>query len=162
MTPQQIRDAIAADPALQALAAQNATQAIAEALSVGRVRIVSRHVTERGVRALPVLPRSRHSLLTTLQAAATQTPSWLVPTLTALGIPSEDHAAYADDLGSAYRWLTNADGLDIGTAAARSMLDLIAASVPAAAAACAAVKALAEVPDPVTHEQVGAALRGDD
>lgn len=161
MTPQQIRDAIAADPALQALAEAGNTQAIADALSVGRTRVVSRMITERGVRALPVLPRSRHALLQTLRDAATTTPAWLVPTLTALGVPQEDHAAMADDIASAHGWLLNADGLDIGTSAARSMLDLIAASVPAAAAACAAVKALATVPDPIAHTQVGAALRGD-
>jgi hypothetical protein len=162
MTPQEIRDAIAADPALQALAAADPvdTQAIADALSVGRVRVVSRHITERGVRALPVLPRSRHALLQTLCDAAQAAPPWLVPTLTALGVPAEDHAAMADDLASAHGWLLNADGLDIGTAAARSMLDLIAATVPAATQACLAVKALAEEPDPITHTQVGAALMG--
>lgn len=141
------------------LVAAGATQAIADILSVGRKRIVSRHLTERGVRALAVLPRSRHALLQTLRDAAQSTPAWLVPTLTAVGVPAEDHAALADDLASAHGWLLNADGLDIGAASARSMLDVIAAAVPSAAPACAAVKALAEEPDPITHTQVGAALK---
>lgn len=162
MTPQQIRDAIAASPELTALAEPPAnTQAIADALSVGRQRVVPYHISERGVRAMPVLPRSRHALLQTLHDAAQAAPPWLTPALTAIGLPAEDHPAIADDLASAYGWLLNADGLDIGTDAARSMLDLIAMTVPAAASACMAIKALAEEPDPITHTQVGAALRGD-
>lgn len=46
MTPQQIRDAIAASPALVALAQAGNTQAIADALSVGRTRLTP---TEVGV-----------------------------------------------------------------------------------------------------------------
>lgn len=162
MTPQQIRDEISANPVLQNLATSQPinTQAIADILSVGRVRVIPRHITERGVRALSVLPRSRHALLQTLKDAAGTSPAWLVPALTAAGVPTEDHAAMSDDLASAYTWLLNADGLDVGTTAARSMLDLIAAMVPAATQACLAVKALAEEPDPITHTQVGYALQG--
>lgn len=138
--------------------------AIAAALSVKadgqpRTRVTSRHVTERGVRALEaVLPRSRFALLSTLKSAALATPAWLAPTLTALQIPVEDHEAYADDLASAHGWLLDADGLDIGANGARNMLDLIADAVPAAAPACAAVKKLAEVPDPVSVDAVSEAL----
>lgn len=162
MTAQDIRNAIAADPALQALAADRNDGAIAAALSATLPpEVVPRHLTERGVRALPVSPRSRHALLQTLRDAAVAAPPWLAPTLTALGIPAEDHAAMADDLASAHRWLLDADGIDVGTSAARSMLDLIAATVPAAAPACAAVKALAEVTAVLPVSAVSAALNED-
>ncbi|ODU07990.1 MAG: hypothetical protein ABS84_14870 [Rubrivivax sp. SCN 71-131] len=136
------------------------TQGIADALSVGRTRVEPRLISERGVRALPVLPRSRHALLSELASAATAAPAWLVPTLTAVGVPADDHDAYAADLASAHGWLLNADGLDVGAPAARAMLDMIAIAVPATAAACTAVKALAEHPDPITHMQVALALQG--
>lgn len=124
-----------------------------------RTRVMPRHVTERGVRALTdVQPRSRFALLSELKAAATTTPAWFVPTLTALQIPAEDHDALADDLASAHGWLLDADGLDIGAAGARNMLDLIAEAVTAAAPACVAVKKLAEVPDPISTSAVSAVL----
>lgn len=132
--------------------------AIAALLSAGRKRVQSLRITERAVRTLPVLPRARFALLDTLRQAQTAAPAWLVPTLTAMGVPSEDHAAYADDLASAWRWLLSPDGIDVGAASARGMLDLIAANVTAAAPACVAVKALAEAADPVTAAQVQQAL----
>lgn len=131
---------------------------IAALLSTGRKRIVPTHITERGVRTLAVLPRARFALLDCLRTAATAEPAWLSPTLTALGVPAEDHPAYADDLASAWRWLVSPDGLDIGSAAARGMLDIIAANVTAAAPACAAVKALAEESDPIITAAVSDAL----
>lgn len=44
MSPQEIRAAIAASPELQALAAEGNTQAIADALSVGRTKLVPTEV----------------------------------------------------------------------------------------------------------------------
>lgn len=131
---------------------------IANVLSTARKRITSTHITERGVRALNVLPRSRFALLNCLRAAQDATPDWLAPALTAMGVPVEDHPAYADDLASAWRWLLSADGLDVGSDVARRMLDLIAANVPAAAPACAAVKELAECADPISTGVVSDAL----
>lgn len=131
---------------------------IAGLLSTGRKRVVSRHLTERGVRTLAVQPRSRHALLQALRDAATTMPTWLDGALQAAGVASEDRPAFADDLASAHRWLLSSDGLDVGSAAARGMLDMIAANVTAAAAACAAVKALAEVADPISPRQVSDAL----
>lgn len=131
---------------------------IANALSTGRKRVTSTRITERGVRALNVLPRARFALLDCLRSAQGAPPDWLSPSLAALGVPVEDHPAYADDLASAWRWLLSADGLDVGNAAARSMLDLIAANVPASALACAAVKALAEADDPINTGAVSDAL----
>lgn len=134
--------------------------AIAAVLSVGRTKRVSRFLTARGVRTLSVLPRSRYALLTTLRDAAQQQPAWLVPVLTAAGVPVEDHPALADDLASAHGWIHQEAGLDVGTSAAWNMLDAIAAGVPAAADACQAVKELSLQPDPIHHSAVSAALQG--
>ena len=131
---------------------------IAESLSLGRIQLSSRHITERGVRALNVLPRHRMALLTVLKDAEVSVPGWFVPTLTAIGVPAADHAALSDDIKSAYYWLKNADGLDIGASGARGMLDIIAAAVPDAAPACVAVKALAELPNPISVNAVSDAL----
>lgn len=161
MTPQEIRDAIAADQALAALAASRADDgAIAAALSAGRTKVVSRLITERAVRALAVSPASRYALLQTLKDAATTPPAWMPLVMTGAGVPAEDQPAYMDDLSSAWRWLTQEGGLDVGTAAARALLDMISAGVTASAAACAAVKALAVEPDPVTVNDVVKALEG--
>ena len=160
MTPQEIRDAIAADPTLAALAASRSDDgAIAAALSAG-VEVFEHRVTERAVRALAVLPRSRHALLQALKDAETTTPVWLAPVMTGAGVPAEDQPAHNDDIASAWRWLTQEGGIDVGSAAARAMLDMIAAGVPDAAAACAAVKELAERPVVVTTRQVVKALEG--
>lgn len=129
-------------------------EAIAKVLSRGRTRVVSRNITERGVRTLPVAPRHRHALLQVFVDAAAATPAWLLPTLTGMNVPQADQVALADDLSSALRWLRNPDGLDVGSSAARNMLDLIAIAVADAAPACAAAKAWATEPAPVTAREV--------
>lgn len=135
---------------------------VSEALSIGRTRIESVLITTRAVRAIEaVLPRARHALLTVLRDAASTTPAWLDPTLTALGIPADDHPAIADDLASAWAALnsfTDGGGLDVGSGAARGMLDIIAAAVPASADACVAVKALAEISNPLSVQDVSKVL----
>lgn len=132
---------------------------IAGILSAGRTRLEPMRVTERSVRDLPsVLPRSRFALLNTLRTAETAAPAWFAATLAAIGVPPEDHAALADDLASAWRWLTTEGGIDISSSAARSMLDIIASGVPEAAAACAAVKALPLRPAPISTGAVSDAL----
>lgn len=161
MTPQEIRDAITGDPALQALVPDTVALA-AHATFADLKRIESRFVTERGVRALAVLPRSRHALLQTLKDAESAPPAWFVPVMTAAAVPVEDQPAYLDDISAAWRWLTQEGGIDIGSGAARAMLDMIAAGVPAAASACVAVKALAEAPAPVTEFEIRCAIIADD
>lgn len=150
----------AADAAFADLVAARNDVAIAAALSAGRTKIVETRITERTVRAMAVLPRSRHALLQTLADAQTTTPAWMVPVMTAAGVPSEDQPAYLDDLASAYRWLTQDGGIDVGSPAARAMLDMIAVGVPESAEACAAVKALAVRDDPLHHSDVSAAMEG--
>lgn len=147
---------------LDPLVAARNDVAIASALSAGRVRIAERRVSELGVRrALGVVDASR--LLGILKASAAAADAgtvepWLAAVLTGLGVQAGDHPAYQETVGSAWRWLTQPDGLDVGSAAARDMLDLIAAGNGAAAPACVAIKALAEQPDPIHVGAVSDAL----
>ena len=69
MTPQEIRDAIAASPELQALGQD--TQAIADALSVGRTKVVSRMTSARGLAELmPGGPFAAEVVLMKLEGTA--------------------------------------------------------------------------------------------
>lgn len=131
--------------------------AVAAALSVGRMTIVSHMISERGVRAALSITDA-YAFLEELKSASTAPPAWLSPTLLAMGVPVEQHPAYADALSSAWRWLTQDAGLDVGAGAVRGMLDLIAAGVPTLETACAAVKSLAERPAPIHVQSVSEAL----
>lgn len=157
MTEDEIRAAIAADPALQALVPD--AVALAAALSAGRTRVQSRMISTRGMREGP--RPAAQQLIAVLRAAETAPPAWLSPALSAAGIPEALHASYADDLASAYAWLQG-DGLDIGSPAVRPMLDLIAVAQPDTAPACAWLKGLAEVAAPVSEFAVRVAIYNDD
>lgn len=158
MAPQEIRDAVAASPELQSMAAAGNFNGVAERLSNGLTRNDPYFITARGVRALDVLPRHRFALLQVLRAAAEQEPEWLRPALTAAAVPVDDHDALADDLASAYHWLMQDAGLDVSTAVARQMLQMIGTAVPLSAPACAAVIALTEASDTVSWQAVKTAL----
>lgn len=157
MTNQEIRDAIAADAALQAMQSAGNYAGIAAALPAQTV-VVEYFITERGVRSLDVAPVSRKALLDTIKAAQTETPAWAGAVMDGAGISAADQVVYLDDLASAWPWLVREGGVNVGASGARLMLDLIAAGVPDAAEACAAVKALAEVPDVVSVHQVSRAI----
>lgn len=155
MTPQQIRDAIAASPALQALAAAGNTQGIADALSVGRTSLVSGTITTRGAAALfpslgglpgalafQLAHRKLVAFAATAKASATLSTSLL-------GEAIELQITSFRDLG-----------LDFSSAALREMLDIIVASGGITADEAAGFKGLAvSVADPITHERVTAAIR---
>lgn len=136
--------------------------AVSAHLSVGRVRLEEFRVSELVVRReLGVVPASR--LLKVLRDSAAAADAgvvepWLGVALAGMGVPTSDHDAYQETVGAAWRWLTQAEGLDVGAAAARDMLDLIAAGVPAVAAACATIKGLAVVADPLSSAAVSTAL----
>lgn len=136
--------------------------AVAEVLSRGRVKHVTREITERGIRAaLPVVSASRFIRLLKEAAEASSVPVWLENTLTAMGVPADQHQDYADAFASAYGWLRQEAGLDIGSAATRGMLDVIAGSNPAEfGATVATIKALSEQPDPIHFNAVSDALAG--
>ena len=143
MTPQEIRDAIAADPALQAMQAAGNHQGIAGALSVGRTRVQSRIISERGVMShYAGGPLAADALLVKLEAFA------------ASGAPG------SGPVKRALKFLGSEAGLDIGDPAMRSQLDALAAGGVITTAEADDLKALALVPDPIPHEAVTAAIRG--
>lgn len=126
---------------------------IADKVNTNRKKFATKIITERGVRAKlgPVNGAKFIRLLKELNVAAeTDTvPGWLTATLTALGVPEADRVLYLDTLGCGYAWL-KAEGLDIGDAATRQLLDLIAAGQSTLAASVVSLKAMAEAPNLVT------------
>jgi hypothetical protein len=149
MTPQQIRDAIAASPELQALGAN--TQAIADILSVGRKRVISRIVSARGVASdFPAGPLAAEGVLLKLEGAAAQ--------LSASAVTQEK--VLGSLIARQLKFLAG-EGLDFGSPALRSMLGEFAVMGILTTGEVDGLKSLALVDDPVTHTQVGAALRGD-
>ena len=143
MTHAEILAAIAASPELQALAAAGDTQGIADVLSVGRTKTVSHFASERGIlERFPLGPLAGDALLAKLEAfAATAHPM-------------------ARIVGRALRFLAQPEGLDIGSAATQDLLDSLAAGGVITAEERAGLAAMATVPDPVSHTEVGAALQG--
>lgn len=143
MTPVEILAAIAASPELQALAAAGDTQGIADALSVGRTKVVSHFASERGIlERFPLGPLAGDALLAKLEGfAATAHPM-------------------ARIVGRALKFLAQPEGLDIGSAATQGLLDQLAAGGAISAEERAGLTAMATVPDPVSHTEVGAALQG--
>jgi hypothetical protein len=149
MTLQEIRAAIAASPELQALGAN--TQAIADILSVGRKRVISRIVSARGVASdFPAGPLAAETVLMKLESAAAQLSA-------SAGIQEKTLGSL---IARQLKFLAG-EGLDFGSAALRSMLDQFAVMGILTAGEVDGLKSLALVDDPVTHTQVGAALRGD-
>lgn len=130
--------------------------AIAAILSAGRKRIVSRMISERGIREVCGIVAGAH-FLQFLRTAEATPPTWLRPALTAAGVPAGDQFAYEDALSSAWSWIKG-DGLDLGSATTRSMLDLIGAAEASLAGAVAALKAAAEQPAPIHFNTVSDAL----
>lgn len=121
-------------------------QAIADIISVGRMRIVSHMVTERGV--LESLgPADGDAFLTALEAI--QAPADL----------PIDLRGYIGAIRRGVAWLKS-DGLDVGAGTTRALLDALAMFDVVAPAAVARLKALATQPDPVTAADVSRAVRG--
>ena len=142
MTPQEIRDAINADPALVALAQAGDTQAIADALSAGRTKTVSHFASERGIlERFPAGPVEADALLAALEAFA------------------QTSHPMARIVGRALKFLAQPEGLDIGSPATQGLLDALTPAVLTQAQRDG-LRAMATVADPVTHTQVGEAIRG--
>ena len=131
MTPSEIRDAVAASPELQALAAAGATQAIADSLSAGRTRLVPTEVGAGTV--LEVLGMSTGNAL--LDVIANVADFRHVKPLVEQGRLRLDSALVIATMQSL-----------VGTVLTQAQAD--------------ALKARATVPDPITHTQVGEALKG--
>lgn len=143
MTHAEILAAIAASPELQALAAAGDTQGIADALSVGRTKVVSHFASERGIlERYPLGPLAGDALLAKLEGfAATAHPM-------------------ARIVSRALKFLGQPEGLDIGSPATQGLLDELAAGGAISAEERAGLAAMATVADPVSHTEVGAAIKG--
>lgn len=150
MTHNEIRAAISADPALQALVPD--THALAAALSVGRTRVVPRMTSARGLAdLLPGGPLQAEAILLKLEAAR------------------DAMLASADDaqrlIGSMLRrqlGFLESDGLDFGAASLRAMIDQFAASGVLTAGEVASIKTIGVVADPVSEFDVRCAIYADD
>lgn len=150
MNIEQIRAAIQADPALLALARADVPDedAIAAALPPD-VTLRESFVTERGVvAALGVL--DGEAFLSALEAFAAST------------LPA-DHplAPYQPGIARQLAW-PQRDGIDVGSAPARNLLDALAAAGVIDAAHAAAIKGLAEVRTLVAEMDVRRAIWNDD
>jgi hypothetical protein len=139
-------------------------QAIAELLSVGRVKVKSTMITERGLRSSLSITAASQLLRLLKDCSETEgVPAWLSPLLLGLGVPESMHLDYAEAFASAYGWLRQDAGIDIGSAATQGMLDIIAASNPSKfGATVATIKTLAMTSNPVTDREVALALFNDD
>ena len=143
MSPAEILAAIAASPALQALAAVRNDAAIAAALSVGRTKTASRFTSARGVlEKYPAGPVAADALLTKLEA----------------------YANAAQPLSSLVKrangFLSQPEGLDLGSPATIAMLDALMAYGVITQAEHDGLKSIATFPDPVSADAVSAALNG--
>lgn len=141
MTPQEIRDAIAASAELQALAAEGNVQAIAVALSVGRTKVVSHFASERGIlERFPLGPIAGDELLAALETfAGTAHPM-------------------ARIVGRALKFLSQPEGLDIGSSATQGLLDQLMSGGVITQVQRDGLRQMATVPDPIVREQVTEAI----
>lgn len=136
MTPTEIRVAIQADPALQALVPD--TQAIADALSAGCTRVATRI----------------GGIGTVLEALGPVDGATLLDTLDLLRATS-----------SPVKWawyLIERGELDFGSVATRGMIQQLQIGGVLTAPQASSLLALAEVPDPVDEYTVRRAIYADD
>lgn len=143
MTPDEIRAAISASPAIKALIPD--TVAIAAALSVGRTKVASRFASERGIlERFPGGPMAADALLAKLEAFAVS------------GHPM------ARIVGRAIKFLEQPEGLDIGASTTQGLLDQLAAGGVITQTERDGLRAMATVDDPVSEMSVRSALFADD
>ena len=130
------------------LLATRDTVAIAAAFNPGRVRVEPRMLSERGV--LSALgPTAGDAFLTALEAAAAS----------AVALPAPLRS-YHGAIRRAVGWIKG-DGIDVGDAVTRSLLDAMASAGVVNAASASAIKRLAERSDPVEEIEVRRALWSD-
>lgn len=150
MTPQEIRDAIAASPELQALQTEGNHNAIAEALSVGRTRVEPRMVSARGLaESLPGGPIAAEIILMKLEGARDAM----------LASGNQQQVVMGSLLRRQLSFLAG-DGLDFGSTALRAMLDQFGALGILTTDEVTALKTIGVVPDPISHQQVSVAIEG--
>lgn len=148
MTAQEILDAIEADPVLHSWRTERNDAAIAAALSVGRTKPVSRIITARGIAAsYPGGAIGAEVVLLKLEGARDAMLASADQNQKVLGSLLRRQLAF---LGT--------EGLDFGDATLRGMLDTFAAMSIITAQEAANLKAMALVPDPISVNDVSAAL----
>jgi hypothetical protein len=136
--------------------------AIAALVSVGRTVQKSTMITERGVRAIMSATDASPFLRLLRDASlAVGVPTWLTTSLTAAGVPLAKHEDYSDTIKSAWHWLQEGAGIDIGNPTATAMLDIIAfTDPPKYTVAVNTLKALAIHNNPASVADVQKALEG--
>ena len=150
MTNDEIRAAITADPALQALVPD--TQALADALSVGRTKVVPRMTSARGLAELLAGgPVQAETILLKLEGARDAMLASADPAQSLMGSMLRRQLRFLD-----------ADGLDFGSPALRGMLDQFQAAGILTAEDVTAVKTIGVVPDPVSEFEVRVAIFNHD
>jgi hypothetical protein len=143
MTAAEILAAIAADSTLQALGAARNDAAIAAALSVGRTKTTSRFTSARGVlEKYPAGPVAADALLTKLETYATA------------GQPLSSLVRRANG------FLSQPDGLDLGSPATLAMLDALLGYGVITQTEHDGLTSICTVADPVSVNAVSAALNG--
>ena len=142
----EIQARASADSAFAAMLAAGDHTGCAAALSVGRTRLRSVLLTERGAMAtLGVV--DGEAALSALEAFARAPAS---------GPLAAQHAGIARMVG----WLGGA-GIDIGDPLAQQLLDALAATGVLAPASVSKIKSLAQAPAPVSASEVSEAVRGE-
>lgn len=150
MTPEEIRAVIAASPELQALG--HDTQAIADALSVGRKQVQPRIVSARGIAAeFPGGPVAAEVVLMKLEGAAAA----------ASASTDQSQKVLGSLISRQLRFLA-ADGLDFGSPALRGMLDQFVSMSILTQAEVDGLKSLADVPETISEMDVRRACWSDD
>jgi len=132
------------------LIAAGSTQAIADVLGLGPVIVYPRDVSARGMaQAMPGGPIAAEVVLMKLEGAAA----------TMLASADEQQKVMGSLLHRQLQFLAG-DGLDFGASALRGMLDQFAQLGILTTDEVAGLKGIAERREPITHTQVGAALKG--
>lgn len=142
MTSEEIRAAVEQSAELKAFQAEGRINAIAQALSVGRTKVVSHFASERGIlERLPAGPLAADALLSKLESFA------------ASGHPM------ASIVKRALKFLAQAEGLDIGSPATQGLIAQLASGKVITDEERDGLRAMATVADPVTDAQVEEALK---
>jgi len=144
VTLQEIRAAIAASAELTALAQVGDLQAIADTLSVGRMKVVPRMVSARGLAEhVPSGPLAAEVILLKLEAARD-----------AMLASGDEQQQVMGSLLRRQLTFLSSDGLDFGSQALRGMLDQFQGLGVLTASEVTGLKAIALAPDPVAWQQV--------
>lgn len=139
-----LRDEIKASVSPELIASRDSQQ-IADALNVGRTRVVSRLITERDVLAgYADGPVIADAVLAKIEAFA------------------QSSHQLASVVRRASGWLTPGKGIDIGNQSTRLLLDQMAAGGVLTADEAEKLKSMAVEPDPVSEFDVRCAIWNDD